>query len=123
MAVFSLQKIAAAAAGHPVYLRGVALYNGGHVCRVERTRGGAYDVPGLILEPLRHDDGAIARAAPWYLDYGDNSETEHDERNEHDPDAREARGVGAVDGAQDPREGCCAHGELERYAYIVQSRW
>ncbi|MBQ3094347.1 MAG: hypothetical protein IJC52_04155, partial [Clostridia bacterium] len=43
MAVFSLQKIAAAAAGQPVYLRGVSCYNGGHVHRIERTRGGAYE--------------------------------------------------------------------------------
>ncbi len=42
MALFNLQKIAACAAGHQTYLRGVALYNGGGVRRLDRSRGGIY---------------------------------------------------------------------------------
>ncbi len=42
MALFSLQKIDALAVNHPTYLRGISLYNGGFIRRIERRQGGMY---------------------------------------------------------------------------------
>jgi len=55
LALFNLQKIAACAAGHQTYLRGVSLYNAGGVHHLDRSRGGIYS------EILRADveDGEV----------------------------------------------------------------
>ncbi len=56
MALFSLQKIAAVAAGQQTYLRGVSCYNGAFVKNFERTDSGIYrEILTADVDNDRHD--------------------------------------------------------------------
>lgn len=65
--LFSLQKIAAAAASHQTYLRGVSCYNGGFVHHVERMRGDVYEQ--IVTAVVDSDDRSSAYHCEVCFDY------------------------------------------------------
>ncbi len=67
MALFSLQKIAAAAASQQTYLRGISCYNGGFVRHVERLRGDVYEQ--IVCADVDSDDHASSYRCEVCFDY------------------------------------------------------